>query len=1019
MLVLPCFALAQQTLFSFRKLGINDGLSQSSVVDIATDSTGFLWFATQDGLNRFDGKEVIVYRKTFDDVTTPVSSRLGKIVCGENHTMWLLSTGGRLEKFNLLTEQFEAIHRLGSDSVLLPPVNCIYNDTELLLLGTAQGIYLYHHRTKKLQHITVDTLTTQPLNSNNIQAIYKGNSQQYWLLTNNGLNTMNASGKIAQSFLNSANTDKTTWISCSAMVQDKTGNYWIGTYGKGIFYKRKADSNFAPFIALGKQAIPQNTVTEAMLADDEDNVWIGTYGNGLFVVNAAKGRLQHYTTDYKNPFSLSYNDILSIKKDNYGGIWLGTDGGGVDHYDKRFNNFGLLNKSNVPDNIAIEQVRSVTTDSAGGLWIGTSNFGLTYANAMRDSFVTFHFTPYHPAINNYDRIVSLLCDKEGDVWVGAQGNGLLILNHQTKQIKQRFYPGAAAEAALPDHTVWCMLPHNATQVWIGTRNAGLCLIDKNKGVIKQWNDVGKHGERLPENNVRCLVRMNDSTICIGFDKEGIALLNTNTFKVTNPNVPFKDLAGEQAVLKALCYQPPYVWMGTLGRGLIAWHITTNKTYLLTEKQGLPNNTIYSILPEQNGSLWMSTNNGLCSFVPPQDLQNTSASSFDRYTAEDGLQSNEFNTGAYYMSADSVFYVGGISGLSMFKPANLASSLLPVKAAITHIQVNNQPLQGDTADVYKKTLQLAYHQNTLSFSFAALGFVSQSRVHYYYRLLNYDTKWIDAGNRNYAAYTNLPPGHYTMQVKVVKKAGDTHAPVAITSIIIHPPFWRTWWFAVVCVLLFAGLLYALYRYRISQLLQVQQTRNRIASDLHDDIGSTLTNISLLTELSRKKLTPGNEEVTVFLKRISEEVQQFSQALDDIIWSINSSHDTLEQTAARMRRYAGEIFEGADIHYSLYMDETFAQQKLNMEQRRDCFLIYKEVINNIYKHAAATEVSIHLTMDRNCLNIIIQDNGKGFDTSGNTHRNGIKNIHRRAAKWKGLVYIESVMAKGTTVHISMVV
>ncbi|WP_170971054.1 ligand-binding sensor domain-containing protein [Ilyomonas limi] len=1016
MILLPCFAVAQQTPFSFRKLGINDGLSQSSVIDIATDSLGFVWFATQDGLNRFDGKEVVVYRKTFDDVTTPVSSRLGKLVCGEDHIIWLISTGGRLEKFNLIREQFEAIHRLGNDSTLLPAVNCIYNDKALLLLGTAQGIYLYHHRTKQLNHITVDTLAEPHLNSNNIQAIHKDHFQHYWLLTDNGITVLDTAGKIIQSFLYSNDPDKTTWISCSAMAQDNEGNYWLGTYGKGVFYKSKEVNSFITFKITGNKQIPQNTVTEAVLADDNGNVWIGTYGDGLYVLNAATHKLQHYTADYNNPFSLSYNDILSIKKDNYGGIWLGTDGGGVNHYDKRFNNFDLLNKSNVPENIAIQQVRSVTTDSSGGLWIGTSNLGLTYTNAARDSFVTFHFPPYQAGLSNYDRIVSLLCDNDGDVWVGTQGNGLLILNHQTQQIKNRFYPGAAA--ALPDHTIWCMLPHSATQVWIGTRNAGLCLMDKNKGVIKQFTNTGNEGERLPENNVRALVRMDDSTVCIGFDKAGVQLLNTRTFKIINPNIPFGQLAGEQAVLKTLCYQPPYIWIGTLGRGLIAWNEKTNNTYWITEKQGLPNNTIYSIIPEKKGMLWMSTNNGLCSFLPPVNLHHTTASNFSRYTAEDGLQSNEFNTGAHYMSGDSVFYVGGISGLSMFKPSKLLNASLPAKAAITHIQVNNQPMESDTADVYKKILHLSYQQNSLSFSFAALGLVSQSRVHYYYRLLNYGTKWIDAGNRNYAAYTNLPPGSYTMQVKATNNAGNTNAPITELNIIIHPPFWRTWWFAALCTFAVIGLLYALYRYRISQLLHVQQTRNRIASDLHDDIGSTLTNISLLAELSRKKLPPGNEEATLFLKRISEEVQQFSQALDDIVWSINTSNDTLEQTAARMRRYAGEIFEGANINYSLFMDEPFAQHKLNMEQRRDCFLMYKEVINNIYKHANATEVNIRVTMNKNHLNIIIQDNGNGFDTNSITHRNGVKNIRRRAAKWNGTVLIESVKGKGTTVQISMV-
>jgi signal transduction histidine kinase len=235
------------------------------------------------------------------------------------------------------------------------------------------------------------------------------------------------------------------------------------------------------------------------------------------------------------------------------------------------------------------------------------------------------------------------------------------------------------------------------------------------------------------------------------------------------------------------------------------------------------------------------------------------------------------------------------------------------------------------------------------------------------------------------------------------------------IIIRPPYWRTWWFIALCLLVLTGLLYALYRYRIRQLIQLQQIRNRIATDLHDDIGSTLTNISLLSELSRKNLHP-QQEANTFLYRISEEVQGSSQALDDIVWSINTNNDTLEQTVARMRRYAAEIFDGANIHYELRLDDQFAQRKLNMEQRRDCFLVFKEIINNIYKHAGATQVYIELWPDKNQLHMKIKDNGKGFDPSIITHRNGIKNIRQRVEKWKGAVMVESSPGTGTTTRVS---
>jgi len=194
------------------------------------------------------------------------------------------------------------------------------------------------------------------------------------------------------------------------------------------------------------------------------------------------------------------------------------------------------------------------------------------------------------------------------------------------------------------------------------------------------------------------------------------------------------------------------------------------------------------------------------------------------------------------------------------------------------------------------------------------------------------------------------------------------------------------------------------------------RNRIATDLHDDIGTTLTNISILSELSKKNLQQ-KEDASTFLDRIAEEVHNSSQALDDIVWSINTKNDTLEQTVARMRRYAAEVFDAANIAYSLQLDEQFERYKLNMEQRRDCFLIFKETINNIYKHANAKQVQIKVWIERGYLHMNINDDGKGFDTNTHTHRNGIKNIHNRIEKWKGRILLKSVPGKGTLTEVSI--
>jgi ligand-binding sensor domain-containing protein/two-component sensor histidine kinase len=965
--------------FSFRTIGINQGLSQSCVIDIAFDSLGFAWFATQDGLNRYDGKDFLVFPKNFDDITTPTGSRLGKLTPGQAGTLWLLTSGGHLEKMDLHDHSFT--------EAATGPITCVYENAHHdQWLGTAgRGIIC-----RPANPSTPTPAITLP--SPSISQITQDKDGQLWILTDNGLVVFNPVTHTQKTFLSN--------IRCSSLSQDSKGNYWLGTYGKGLYKLASKDTLFQPFTGL-----PPDLIIEAVTADRNGRIWVGTYGNGLFLVEEEK--TDHFLADKSDPFSLPYNDILCIREDPYGGIWIGTDGGGVAQYNARFNNFSLLSRENVPGNMPIEQVRAITTGLQNGIWIGTSNKGLSYVDQATGKFTAISLTPYRKGISNYERVVSLFTDKEGDCWVGTQGNGLLIMDGKTRTVKKHFHPDGDHLTRLPDHTIWCMLSDTGSLVWAGTRNGGLCLVDKHTGALRIFDDM-----ILPENNIRALARIDDSTICIGFENKGIRLFNTSKGVLLATTLP-APLQQSRFTLKCLFYQHPKLWIGTLGKGLYIYDLHTHALTLISEKEGLPNNTIYGILPDHYGSFWMSTNKGLCCFHPPADLDHTDKTHFTVFTHEDGLQSNEFNTGAYHEGRDGELFFGGVNGLTMFHPTRLTVDGQQPGVALTKIMVNNTPQPDDKVAAYQKKLELSYQQSSLSFSFAALDFVAGNKIIYFYRLQPYESDWVEAGHRNYAAYTNLAPGNYTFQVKAVSPFSRGNARMTTLEIIVHPPFWQTWWFIALCVLSFIGLLYAFYRYRISQLMKVQQIRHRIATDLHDDIGSALTNISLLSELSRKSLTKGNDAGT-FLDRISEEVQSSGQALDDIVWSINTNNDTLEQMVARMRRYAAEIFDGANIHYEFDTSIPSVQRRLNMEQRRDCFLTFKEILNNIYKHAHALNVHIRLAMEDGAFRIEVSDDGKGFDTRAVTQRNGLKNIRLRVDKWRGSAHIGSSGA-GTVVTV----
>ena len=1004
--LLHAYAAAQQIPYSFRTININHGLSQNSVIDIATDDKGFLWFATQDGLNRYDGKGFAVFRMNFDDITTRAYSRLGKIVAGIDHDLWLITSGGKLERFNLYNDSSTPYNKLPSGA-RLPAVSCFRQELNgAMWIGTEkEGLYYEDAAANISTHFTK---RGGLLNSDSIHSLYQCRNKKYWVLTSDGINVF-APGQSPTKYLY---TTSSSPISCSVMEEDTNGNFWVGTYAKGVYLKRPQDSTFLPFTGFGdQQSLPPGLVIQAIKTDQQGRIWIGTLGKGLFIIDSKAATIRQLLPEEGNAASLSYIDVLCIQNDKLGGTWVGTDGGGASLYDKRLNIFSLLSKNTLPKKIPIEQVRSVTTDSKGGVWIGTSSSGLSYAADLRQRQIERVNLSTAYASDSSERVVSLRTDPE-DTWIGIQDDGLLIMNSQTKTTKALFTPQGKGPRYLPDHTVWCMLAINNNSAWLGTRNAGLCLFDKQQGLLKNFRYNPAEPNGIADNNIRAIISISDTLLCLGFENKGIQFFNPTTekFSFLAHDKALQKIREQEPTLKCIYFRPPYLCIGTLGNGIIAFDTASGNILTITEKNGLPNNTIYSMVPDKLGNLWMSTNKGITRFSPPADLQKVNDSHFSLFTAEDGLQGNEFNTGAWHVDANGILYFGGTNGINWFDPVKYTGANPQAPVVITQASINNKPWEGDTAITYKKILNLPWHQNSLSFSFAALDFVAPGKIIYYYQLYPYDKNWVEAGNRNYAAYTNIPPGEYTFRVKAWGPNMGTKDAEATLSIIITPPFWKTWWFIGLLVLALGTLLYMLYQYRINQLIALQKVRNRIATDLHDDIGSTLTNISILSELSRQKLDR-QEEAGVFLNRIAEEVNNSSQALDDIVWSINTNNDTLEQTVARMRRYAAEIFDGANIHYSLQLDEHFAQRKLNMEQRRDCFLLFKEVINNIYKHADAREVSIRVWLEGNQLHMTIEDDGKGFDPTQVTHRNGLKNMQQRIAKWKGQLQIQSAPGKGT--------
>ncbi|WP_158860076.1 sensor histidine kinase [Lunatibacter salilacus] len=1001
MLTLPL--VAQQRDFVFRNVTIHQGLSQNSVVDIEEDPAGFMWFATQDGLNRFDGREFQSFPKYFDDITTSKQLQLGKIAAS-GHDLWFVSKGGILEVLDLLSNTFRKVTHLGEEQVPIPFVSDLFFDKEgNLWIGTLNdGVFYYDRKANTVSRFGTNDVDNAGLSSNQIRSIYQDRQENIWILTPSGLNRIE-NGRIKQ-YLEETDTNVAT--------EDNTGRLWVGTLRSGLFFKEAGANEFRQFEGFENYPIAKDLIVEAIHADQENNLWVGTYGKGLYVIQLNYTSFVNLMPDIRNPYSIGFQDILTIHEDSNGGIWVGTDGGGVSYYRKQFNNFRRITDQNVSSGISIEQIRAITTDADGQVWIGTSGQGLTLYQPASRTFETVRFPPLHSNIGNPDRVVSLLTDKDGDLWVGTQENGLVIRNRVTKEIARWFsLESPRKQDRIPDNTIWCMMENEAGQIWVGTRNAGLLLLDKDKGLLKSYMP-SLNQPMQDENSIRSILQINDSTLAIGFEKvHGVQMFHIGTGEFS----PLKFSSSEEMIpdgagIKDLYYEDGWLWIATAGNGLVCVQLDGNGAISLKEENGLPNNTVYGILPENDSTIWASGNRGLFRLTYTLGEENIEISQISIYSIADGLQSTEFNTGAFHMSKTGTMYFGGISGLNYFDPKELVFSDDSLNVVLTGVMVGNRPVESDTIITYNNHLSLNYFENSLSFNYTGLDFVAPDKRRFFYQLKGYDRDWVDAGSRRYTAYTNLLPGDYEFMVKS-SMSPDENAPITSLSVSIAFPFWLEWWFTSTLIVVIILFIYGVYRYRINQLLYVQQVKNNISADLHDEIGSRLTSIQLIAAIFKNNMN--GKQPKVYLEKIENEVQMSAEALDEIVWNINITDESLAEIVARMRRYASEVLESDEISYKVEISADFAKKKMSMQKRRELFLIFKELLNNIRKHAQAKQVHIQIYTKDQGLCLAVTDHGVGFDPSEESDRNGLRNIRYRLGKWGGKMDISSEINKGTTV------
>ncbi|WP_373516863.1 two-component regulator propeller domain-containing protein [Pricia sp.] len=779
-----------QSQITFRQLSVKEGLSQNSAISITQDSTGYLWIATQDGLNKYDGRKFSVFPYTFLDITKPDYSNLGKVYNDRQGGLWIIPSDKIPRKFDPKNQKFEPLPEIDDASV-------IYQGCDLnVYIGTySEGLYVLRPDTIEPERVLPFSVV-----GGTIYNIAQNSAGTVVLATDGQLFEYVPKSPKRTGIPPKTNYGEKNEANFSDIVFDTKDREWISTFGDGLYFKEKNGAGFHRISELAfTDPLPVNLNILDLHIDSKGRLWIATYGSGLYLIDFDKNTIAHFGAEKHNPKALHYNDILCVYEDYFGTVWFGTDGAGASYYDEYLEKFNSLTNYETPEDINIDVVRTIAVDKKNAVWIGTSGKGLTRYEPTTNSWQTFNAEPGNRNTISSDRIMSLFVDEDNDLWIGTQGGGLDIRGADGK-FEHFSYD---SKTLLSANTIWCIYSDDANRIWLGTREQGLIQFDKEKGEIKNLTYRSEEKNSLPSNNIRTIVSDEKGNLWIGTETDGIAYfdIEKGIFTTYRQNGDGNSLSSDK--IKSIYYDPiGRLWIGTNGGGLNAFDIKNERFRTYTVEQGLANNVIYSILPDENANLWLSSNKGITQFVPGDTFE--AFPEITNYTNYAGL-ATEFNTGASYKDAKGNLYFGGLDGFYWFKPSKIKENTLLPKTTITGFSVFEEAFPMTDGHY------LRYDQNTVSFSFSSLQYSLPEKNSYQYRLVNYDEAWVQAGNTNFARYTQLPPGDYRFQVKSSNYDGVWNDDPVSYAFSIAPPWYATPYAKSMYALLILASVLAVYAY----------------------------------------------------------------------------------------------------------------------------------------------------------------------------------------------------------------
>lgn len=961
---------ATQAQYMSRAWRMDDGLPDNRVQAIAQTADGYLWVGTHNGLAQFDGVKFLPYdiKHTFR-LTTPSVTCLCATWDG---ALWV---GTEAEGLLRITRERND-HFTASDGLAGDRVTALFEGRDRALwIGTTSGLSRFRSGT------FANYTRKQGLVSDNIRSIVQDSESGLWVTTDRGLNCLKGKNITTYTHDNGLPDNSLTGI-----WQDVPGRLWIGSDHGLILFR---GNNFHPY---DWRYGLSDRLAGVIRSDTQGNLWVG---NNSGLSQFKEGRFFEELDQNGNPFG----KVNVLFNDHEGSLWAGTQEGLFLLTQKRLLVYGR------PQQLTHDNITSVLEDNEGSLWIGTWGGGL---DRLKDETITC----YAPSNDfQFDLVSALGLGSNGSLWVGGYYGGGLI------QIQRGTIVWRTRQDDLANVSIRVLREDQAGRLWIGTKQGLLCL-SGGKLVTNSATRVISH------TTVRAIAADADGAMWFGTDnglgewKEG-RLTRLTTASGLSDDVVTALYEDEDGVL----------WIGTAGGGLDrlkAGRLTSYKTYM-----GLFSNEILEIVGDDFGWLWMSCSKGVfrVSKKNLEDFDDRRVGSVTCivYGRDDGMESvlcSDRKPGGWKTRDGRLWFATG-NGLVAIDPRVLKVNRTPPPVYIQDIVANGIPL---ALPSQPQETRIPPGHRDLEFQYTAPNFDRPERTRFKYQLEGVDQDWVDAGTRRTAYYNNLAPGHYRFRVTACNSDGVWNEAGTSQSIWLVPFFWQTSWFRVlavtVLVIAVAGTARQVTKRRMQRKMllmeqrhAVEKERLRIAQDIHDDLGGSLTQIALLGELAIGSLgNPG--QAARHLSKITDSARLNVRALDEIVWAVHPGNDTLNSVVLYLWQFAEEYFGGTPVRCRVEAPPDIPSHPLPSDLRHGIFLVVKEAFNNTIKHAHATEVRLRFQMTDAAFTITIEDNGSGFSMAEvNGSGNGLANMRHRVQEFGGRIAWTSNPGGGTRVEFTL--